>query len=92
MDGLYGERDIAIADLVNVAIGGCDADAEIFGIGLGELGNVVGDGTTAIARDFGMAALQKTQQRRLENLIPASSRTDRHIRTRVHAFPLARLT
>jgi len=86
-DGLYGERYVAIANFVNIAISGCYADAEIVRIGLRKLWNVVGDGTAVVACDFRMAARQKTQQWRLENFTRASRGANDHICARVHAFP-----
>src|SRR5262249_26965512 len=86
--GLNCEGNTAVAYLVNVTVGRRDADAKIIRIGLGELGNVVGDSSAGIACDLCMAALQKSQQWRLDNLTPACTRTNGQTCARIHAHPL----
>lgn len=42
-DGLDGELAVGVADLVDLAVGGDDADGKPVGIGFGQLGDVGGD-------------------------------------------------
>ena len=47
-DRLDGELDVLVADGVRAAVDGCDRDGEQIGVGLGQVRNVVGDGSTAL--------------------------------------------
>ena len=62
---LDGEGHPGVADLVDVAVEGGEADAEMIGIGLAEFGNVVGDRAAGLGEELGMAMVEEPQQRRL---------------------------
>ena len=42
------EGNAAVADLIDVPVERCEADAEMIGVGLAELGDVVGDGAAGL--------------------------------------------
>ena len=67
-DRLDGEQLLVIADVVSLAVDGDDRDAEPVGVGLGELGDVVGDLAVVDAAILGVQLLQRrrgTARRRL---------------------------
>ncbi len=53
---LDGEGNPAVADLVDMAVDGGEADAEMIGVGLAQFRNVVGDRAAVLGRKLGMAA------------------------------------
>ena len=62
---LDGERYPAIADLVDVAVDGHEADAEMRGVGALQLRDIIGDRAGIIRSEFLVACAQKALQRRL---------------------------
>ena len=64
-DRLDGERHLAVADLVDVAVDGREADAEMRGVGLAQFRDVIGDRAGIIRFEFLVTSPQKALQRRL---------------------------
>ena len=62
---MNGERHGAIADLVDVAIDGDEADTENCRVGALQLGDVIGDRAGMVRSEFLVAGGQKPLQRRL---------------------------
>lgn len=62
---LDSEGDIGVADLVDMAVEGREADAKMGRVGLAELGNVVGDRAAGLGQEICVTSVQKPQQRRL---------------------------
>ena len=58
------EGNAGIAGLVDVAVEGGEADAEMGRVGLAEFRNVVGDGAAGFLRKIRMATVEEPQQRR----------------------------
>ena len=58
------EGNPAVADLVDVAVEGGEADAEMIGVGLAEFRDVVGDGAAGLRGKIGVAGGEKPQQGR----------------------------
>lgn len=58
-DRLDGEKNAAVADLVDMAVDGRQADAEMVRIGLFQLGNVVGERTAIVLLQLRMTADQE---------------------------------
>ncbi len=61
---LDGEGNPAVADLVDVPVEGGEADAEMIGVGLAELGNIVGDRAAGLRRKVRVTGGEEAQQGR----------------------------
>ena len=62
---LDGEGNPGVADLVDMAVEGGEADAEMIGIGLAEFWDIVGDAAAVLGGKIRMAGGEEPQQRRL---------------------------
>ena len=62
---LDGERHGAVADFIDMAVDGDEADAEMRGIGPLQLGDIVGDRAGIVGSEFFVASGQKALERRL---------------------------
>ncbi len=58
---LDGEGGPGVADFVDVAVDGDEADAELTGVGLAKLRNIVGHGAAGFSQKFGVAVAQESQ-------------------------------
>ena len=67
-DRLDGEKHVAVADLVDVAVDGRQADAEMVRIGLFQLGNIVGERAAIVVLQLRMTTDQEPMQRRRRHL------------------------
>src|SRR5436190_4285846 len=55
------EGDLGVADLIDMAVEGGEADAEMGWVGLAEFGDVIGDRAVGLASEIGVACIQEPQ-------------------------------